>query len=110
MEGEPKGEDEAPTVKMLAPALGYDFQVLKEMAGPEVLDKMKELDGPKVLLLGGTASPPYLRKCVRELEKAIPNVKRIEYPGLDHGATGNRNRRGSPDKVSKDILEFFSSS
>ncbi|KAK9251280.1 Alpha/Beta hydrolase protein [Lipomyces tetrasporus] len=60
-----------------------------------------------VLLLGGSKSPAYLKTAVDELEEVVPHVRRVEFDGLNHGATGNRNRRGQPGRVAEAVRPFL---
>ncbi len=60
----------------------------------------------KVLLLGGSKSPAYLRVAVDALEKVLPRGDRHEFAGLDHGASGNADRRGKPAVVAAELRTF----
>jgi pimeloyl-ACP methyl ester carboxylesterase len=95
------------TMKTQAPPLHYDFQLVAEMS--ERLDSFKEITA-EVLLLGGNKSPAYLKPVLDSLEKVLPHVKRVEFPGLDHGGSsdsGNFNKRGNPGMVAKELRRFF---
>ena len=81
------------TMRMLAPTLGDDGQLVAEMS--ETLERFRSLP-TETLLLGGSKSPAYLRIAVDALERTLPHARRIEYPGLDHGATGPTDRGGKP--------------
>jgi len=37
----------------------------------------------------------------------LPQVRRVEFPGLGHEATGNVDRRGQPELVAKELRQFF---
>jgi hypothetical protein len=64
----------------------YDFKDVSEMQGKqETYRSVKQ----GVLLLGGTASPNYLREALTMLEKTLPKVRRIEFEGLDHSGSWN---------------------
>lgn len=85
----PKGKEEVkddklkmPTLREYAPTIGFDFQLVQELA--DSLDNYKTLVTP-VLIMGGDRSPAYLKTGVQELEKVIPNHKRVELKGCDHG-------------------------
>ena len=54
------------------------------------------------LLLGGEKSPKYLRDALTILEKTIPNAKRYELIGLDHGAS-----TAKPEVIAKKLKNFF---
>ena len=61
----------------------------------------------EVLLLGGSKSPAYLKVALDALEKVLPHVKRIEFSGLNHGASGNTDRGGQPERVAQELRRFF---
>jgi pimeloyl-ACP methyl ester carboxylesterase len=92
------------TMRMLAPTLHGDFQLVVETDG--VLDRFKAIQAD-VLLLGGSKSPAYLKAALDALEKALPDARRIEFAGLNHGGSGNRNRGGKPLVVAKALRDFF---
>ncbi|MCT9934169.1 hypothetical protein N5079_28600 [Planotetraspora sp. A-T 1434] len=61
--------------------------------------------GPGIVLLHGSLKP-----ALSGLEKIIPNVERIEFPGLDHDASGDaskRNPAGRPEVVAAELRRFF---
>jgi hypothetical protein len=93
-----------PSMRTLAPTLHYDFQIVTELSGQ--LERFKTIQTP-VLLLGGSASPAYLKTALDVLEKILPNAQRIEFPGLHHGGSGNTNRGGHPDTVAQELIRFF---
>jgi pimeloyl-ACP methyl ester carboxylesterase len=92
------------TMRMLAPTLHYDFQISVETEGALESFRATRAD---VLLLGGSKSPAYLKVALDALEKAIPNATRTEFPGLGHGASGNTDRRGHPERVAQELRRFF---
>jgi pimeloyl-ACP methyl ester carboxylesterase len=95
------------TMRMLAPTLHYDGQLLVEMTGK--LERFKSLN-VDVLLLGGSKGLPYLKPALDALEKVLPQAKRTEMPGLDHGGAcdvSNTNRGGKPELVALELREFF---
>ncbi len=92
------------TMRMLAPTLHYDFQLVIEMTG--ALESFRTLPAD-VLLLGGSKSPAYLRAALDALEKLLPHVTRVEFPGLGHEASGNTDRRGQPERVAQELRRFF---
>src|SRR5258708_34445421 len=94
-----KAKDDDVTFRMLAPTLHYDFQLVVEMS--DRLDSFKAVRA-EVLLLGGSKSPAWLKGALHALEKACPQVKRIEFPGLDHGGSidpRNTNKGADPHIV-----------
>jgi pimeloyl-ACP methyl ester carboxylesterase len=92
------------TMRKLAPTLHCDFQLITEMEG--TLESFKSIEA-EVLLLGGSKSPAYLKASVDGLARVLPNATRIEFPGLAHGATGNRDRGGRPELVAEKVGEFL---
>jgi len=48
-----------------------------------------------------------LHRALDALEKALSDAKRVEFPGLNHGASGNRNRGGKPQVVARELRQFF---
>ncbi len=92
------------TMRLLAPTLHYDFQLVIEMDG--ALERFRAVRA-EVLLLGGSKSPAYLTSAVDALEKVLPHVTRVEFPGLGHEASGNADRRGQPERVAQELRRFF---
>jgi pimeloyl-ACP methyl ester carboxylesterase len=99
-----KAARDAVTMRMLAPTLHYDFQLITEMVGK--LETFSAIDA-EVLLLGGSKSPAYLKASVDGLERVVPQAARVEFPGLDHGATGNADRGGKPGLVARALGQFY---
>jgi len=92
------------TMRMLAPTLHYDFQLVIAMEG--ALESFRTLPA-EVLLLGGSKSPAYLTRALDGLEKVLPHATRVELPGLGHEASGNTDRRGDPERVAQELRRFF---
>jgi pimeloyl-ACP methyl ester carboxylesterase len=88
----------------LLPAMLYDFSIVGGMAKP--LDAFRTVNA-KVLLLGGSRSPGYLKDALHALERVLPHACRIELKGLDHSAPWNRDRGGDPGRVAEALCEFF---
>ncbi len=91
----------------LAPTLHYDFCLVAEMA--EKVKNFKAIHAD-VMLLGGSESPAWLRAALDALEKNTPNVKRVEFPGLNHGGSSDlssTNRSGKPEIVAEELQRFF---
>jgi pimeloyl-ACP methyl ester carboxylesterase len=97
------GHDDV-TMRMLAPTLHYDFQLVIESDG--ALPSFEAVRA-EVLLLGGSKSPAYLTTALDALEKVLPRARRVEFPGLGHEAAGNRDRRGQPERVAQELRRFF---
>jgi pimeloyl-ACP methyl ester carboxylesterase len=92
------------TMRMLAPTLHHDFAMVAEMS--QRLDSFAGVNA-EVLLLGGSKSPAYLKAALDGLEKVLPNVRRVEFPGLGHSGSGNTDRGGRPDVVANELRRFF---
>jgi pimeloyl-ACP methyl ester carboxylesterase len=95
------------TMRMLAPTLHYDFQLVAEMA--EKPQRFKVVPA-RVLLLGGGNSPAWLKAALDVLERVLPHVERVEFPGLDHGGSSDpsaTNRAGKPELVAQELRRFF---
>jgi pimeloyl-ACP methyl ester carboxylesterase len=60
-----------------------------------------------VLLLGGTKSPRYMNEALDMLEHLLPHMQRVEFRGLNHGASWNADRRGQPGPVAAALRRFF---
>jgi pimeloyl-ACP methyl ester carboxylesterase len=105
---EKKGSGEYLSMRELAPALHYDFEIVAEMSGK--LASFKALQ-TEVLLLGGSKSPAYLKGALDALEQVLPHVARVEFPGLGHGSPWNydkqRNPDGKPEVVAQALRRFF---
>lgn len=95
---------DAVTMRALAPTLHYDFQMVAELSAG--LERFRGVRA-EVLLLGGSASPAYLKAALDALEKVLPHATRIEFPGLGHGASGNHDRGGQPERVAQELRRFF---
>ena len=99
-----KAKDGDVTMRMLAPTLHYDFQLVVEMR--DTLERFEAIRA-ETLLLGGSKSPAYLKQALDALEKVLPHATRVEFPGLDHGASGNTDRGGKPERVAQELRRFF---
>lgn len=100
-----KGDDV--TMSALAPTLHYDFQLVAQMA--ETLKNFQAIRA-EVLLLGGSKSPAWLKAALDALGETLPNARRIEFPGLDHGGSSDissTNRFGQPEIVALELRQFF---
>lgn len=92
------------TMRALAPTLHYDFQLVADMSGP--LERYAAIRAA-VLLLGGSASPAYLKSALEALQQVLPHAERVEFPGLNHGGSGNADRGGQPQVVAAALRRFF---
>ena len=84
-------------------------------ASPFVVDMSEKVErfqaaSAETLLLGGSKSPAYLKTALDAVEKVLPRAERVEFPGLDHGASSdlsNTNRGGNPVVVARELRRFF---
>ena len=91
-------------MRSLAPLLHYDLQLVAEANTAEA--GFARID-QRVLLLGGSKSPGYLRAALDRLQGMLPNAERVELAGLDHSATWNTDLRGNPGSVADALRRFF---
>jgi pimeloyl-ACP methyl ester carboxylesterase len=105
---EKKARPDALTMRKLAPTLHYDGLLLAEMSGQ--LERFRAVHA-EALLLGGSKGLPYLKDTLDALEKVLPHViKRVEFPGLEHGGANNpsqTNRGSKPELVAQELRRFF---
>ena len=107
-----RAEDRKPgdrvTMRVMAPTLAQDFQVVAEMN--ERRDELAQVATP-VLLLGGDQSPRYLQDALTMLEGRLPTTRRHEFAGLGHGgawdADPRSNPTGDPATVAATLVEWF---
>ena len=92
------------TMRMLAPTLHYDFQLIRESEGP--LDRFEDIRAG-LLLLGGTKSPAYCQASVEALSRVFPRARRATLRGLGHEASGNVNQWGKPEQIARELRRFF---
>jgi pimeloyl-ACP methyl ester carboxylesterase len=98
----PSGSDLS--MSALAPTLHYDFTLVEQLSGS--VDQFKTLE-TDTLLLTGSKSPAYLRESVNRLAAVLPHAQRVEFAGLNHGASGNTDRFGKPEIVAQALRRFF---
>lgn len=91
-------------MRALAPTMHYDFQLVLEM-NPRLRSFAAMV--PEAPLLGGSKSPAYLRAALDELKHVVAGARRVEFPGLDHAASWNRDRGGQPEPVARELRRLF---
>jgi pimeloyl-ACP methyl ester carboxylesterase len=92
------------SMRELAPTMHYDFRLVADInARLETFEAIRA----DVLLLGGSKSPAYLKTALDDLERVLPAARRVEFPGLDHAASWNRDRGGRPEPVAQELRRFF---
>jgi len=95
------------TMRRLAPTFHYDARLILGMAGKA--ESLKDVSA-RVLLLGGTKSPRWLRDGLDSAAAMLPRAERVIFPGLDHSGSTNvsiMNRTGRPDLVAHQLKRFF---
>jgi pimeloyl-ACP methyl ester carboxylesterase len=88
------------SMEALIPTGLFDLQLFHDME--DTLDRFAGMRAA-VLLLGGQKSPAYLRGALTALSQTLPQVKRIEYPDLNHSGPNV----GAPERVASDLRAFF---
>jgi pimeloyl-ACP methyl ester carboxylesterase len=102
-----KNSAEKVTMRMLAATLHNDFNLSVESQG--VLARTRSVSA-QLLLLGASKSPTYFKVAVDALARALPGARRIQFGGVNHGASGNSNRGGKPSVVADTLARFFGGS
>jgi len=92
------------TMQQAAPTVAGDFRLVREVAGD--VERFRNVQVP-VLLLGGGKSPRYLKDALDALERILPHNRRVEFPHLGHGGSGNHDRGGEPATVAREMLSFL---
>jgi pimeloyl-ACP methyl ester carboxylesterase len=108
MKGEDrKAEPDDVTMRQLAPTLHCEGSLIAEMAG--TLATFTAMPVP-VLVMGGSKGLAFLKPALDALEQTMPDVRRVEYAGLDHGAAADpskANPKGQPERIAEDLRRFF---
>jgi pimeloyl-ACP methyl ester carboxylesterase len=105
-----KAAPDAITMRKLAPTIRYEGVIIGEMAGP--VDRFRPVTAD-VLLIGGGKGLGFLAPARDALAAALPRNRRVELPGLDHGASSDpssTNPGGKPEiveKVAREVRTFF---
>jgi pimeloyl-ACP methyl ester carboxylesterase len=92
------------TMRTLAPLIRLDTELIIEAGGR--LEPFRAVQAD-VLLIGGSKSPRFLKEGHDRLEKLLPHVERVKLAGLDHAASWNRDQRGNPAPVARELRRFF---
>jgi hypothetical protein len=98
------------TMRKLAPTIHYEGALIAEMAG--TVDAFRAVSAD-VLLLGGSKGLPFLAPARDALARTLPHSRRVEFPGLDHGASSDPsqvNPGGKPEivvRVAREVRSFF---
>ena len=105
-----KAGPDAITMRKLAPTIGYEGALIAEMVGRADAFRTVTAD---VLILGGSKGLPFLKPARDALARTLPNHRRVEFPGLDHGASSDpstTNPGGKPEvvaQVAREVRSFF---
>ena len=108
-----KAAPDAITMRKLAPTVRYEGGIIAEMAGS--IDSFRGIAGD-VLIMGGSKGLDLFKAGTVALAGALPHSRRVEFPGLDHGASSdpsNTNPGGKPEivaQVANEVRSFFSGS
>jgi pimeloyl-ACP methyl ester carboxylesterase len=92
--------------RTLAATMHHDMQLVVDMAGD--IHRFEAI-GRKVLLLGGSKSPAFLKRDLDELQAKLPGAQRVELAKLGHAASWNSDRGGDPEPVAAELKRFFAS-
>jgi pimeloyl-ACP methyl ester carboxylesterase len=98
------------TMRKLAPTIRYEGVIIGEMAG--TADRFRSVSAD-VLLIGGGKGLGFLAPAREALAADLPRSRRVELPGLDHGASSDpspTNPSGKPEtveKVAREVRAFF---
>jgi pimeloyl-ACP methyl ester carboxylesterase len=93
-----------PSFRELAPTLPYDGRIIEATA--DTVERYRAVTVP-TLLIGGSASPAFLKTALSALERVLPDVRRVEITGINHGGTENADRRGKPALVAAELATFL---
>ena len=96
-----------PAMRALAPTLHYEGSLLTEMTGKVATFANVAAD---VLLLTAGKGLSWLRPGFDALAATLPRVTLHEFPGLDHGGSGDRSKTnpgGQPEIVAAEVGSFF---
>jgi hypothetical protein len=105
-----KAGPDAITMRKLAPTIQHEGVLIAEMAGTVGAFRTVTAD---VLILGGSKGLPFLKPARDALARTLPRSRRVEFPGLDHGASSDpstTNPGGKPEivaQVAGEVRTFF---
>jgi pimeloyl-ACP methyl ester carboxylesterase len=100
------------TMRKLAPTIHYEGALIAEMAGRAGNGAFRAVTAD-VLLMGGSKGLPFLEPARDALERTLPDCHRVEFRGLDHGATSDPSRTNPGGKpaavalVASEMRSFF---
>jgi pimeloyl-ACP methyl ester carboxylesterase len=88
----------------VAPTLHHDGQIIGEMSGQQ--ERLSTIRA-EVLLLGGSKSTSFLKAGLDSVAKVLPQARQVVFPGLNHAAAWNKDRRGNPGPIAQELRAFF---
>lgn len=94
-----KGDDVS--LKDLIPTMPSEIELVRKTEG--TIEDYKNISS-EVLLLMGSESRDEFKDTLDALEKVIPNTKRMELEGLNHGSAQDY---GKPEIIAKEIKQFI---
>lgn len=94
-----KGDD----VSLKDLIISHHYDQLAVMQSSGLTEKAKQLKA-RMLLLGGSKSPSYLKSALATLQTVVPNVTRVEIKGVGHLAADNSEK---PQLVAAELKKFF---
>jgi pimeloyl-ACP methyl ester carboxylesterase len=97
-------EDGHVPMRSLGALLRHDFDVVAESSAD--VGRFAAMDA-EVLLLNGSRTRPYLVAATEELEGVLRARRRTVLAGAGHEVTGNREMRGRPAVVARELETFF---
>lgn len=95
--------DDVPLTELVR-TMHFDARLVMELEGTQ--SRFSEVQA-EALLLGGSRSASYLKKTLDALSEVLPNVSRVELPGVGHLAADNT---GKPELVAHELRRYFASS
>ena len=101
---ERKGSGDHTPMRVLAGVVPRDLAVAAETAGDA--GRFAPV-AARVLLLGGSRSPGYLRAALDALEQVLPHARRVEIPGVGHECPLDTDLRGRPELVAREVRSFL---
>lgn len=101
---EKQGTSAYASFRELAPTLHHDGQIIGEMSGRQ--ERLSAIRA-EVLLLGGSKSTSFLKASLDSVAKVLPQARRVVFPGLNHAAAWNTDRRGTPGPIAQELRAFF---
>ena len=99
-----RGPSDYASFRELAPTLHHDGQIIITMSGQQASLRAIHAD---VLLLGGSKSTKFLKAGLDSVAAVLPQARRVEFAGLNHGSTWNSDLRGKPEVVAQELRQFF---